>query len=445
MAALMVGVSGIRGIIGETLTPRVAAEFAQAYGTFLQGGHVVLGRDTRPSGEMFAQAAAAGLLAAGCRVTRLGVVMTPTIGHALATGSYDGGVMITASHNPPQWNGLKFLDRRGLAPAPEIARQIAEIYHQQAFRNEKTDFAPIDVDEDAGERHCDAVLEAVEVDTTPIRGLRVVLDSINGAGCLVSPTLLTSLGCEVVHLNGEPTGIFAHTPEPIAENLTQLCQAVREAKAAIGFAQDPDADRLAIVDERGNYIGEEYTLALAVRSVLGRRPGPVAANLSTSRMVDDIAARFGVEVIRTPVGEANVARGMLEHACVIGGEGNGGVIDPRITMVRDSLSAMSLVLQLMAETGRSISELVAELPRYVMIKQKFECPREQIVAAAERVAEHFADQRVDRADGTRVDFAEGWVHLRPSNTEPIVRIIAEAPQRETAEKLIAQVRAVAGF
>ena len=290
-----------------------------------------------------------------------------------------------------------------------------------------------------------AVLAALEVPVEPLKGLRVVLDSVNGAGCLHSPALLAALGCDVIHLNGEPTGQFAHLPEPIAENLTQLCQAVRETGSSVGFAQDPDADRLAIVDEHGDCIGEEYTLALATQLVLSRRPGPVAANLSTSRLVDVVAGRLGATVVRTPVGEANVARAVLDNGCVIGGEGNGGVIDPRITLVRDSLSAMSLVLQLMAASGKRISELVAALPRYAMIKQKFDCPRERIDAATAAVAEAFSDEKVNRADGTRVDFAQGWVHLRASNTEPIVRIIAEAEDQATARSLVERVRAAAGL
>lgn len=443
---LMVGVSGIRGIIGETLTPQVAAEFAEAYGTCLgRGSRVVLGRDTRPSGEMFVSAASAGLTATGCAVTQLGVVMTPTIGRAITDGGYDGGVMITASHNPSQWNGLKFLSERGLAPSPERAREIAAIREERRFRFEQESFPPVARDDHAGQRHVEAVLAAVEVPLEPLEGLPVVLDSVNGAGCLDSPALLARLGCEVVHLNGEPTGVFAHTPEPIAENLTGLCEAVRQTGASIGFAQDPDADRLAIVDERGDYIGEEFTLALAVQSVLSRRPGPVAANLSTSRLVDAAARPYGVEVVRTAVGEVNVAQGVLDHKCVLGGEGNGGVIDPRITLVRDSLSAMSLVLQLMAATGKPISTLVAELPRYVMIKQKFECPRERIDAATAAVAEAFSSESVNRTDGTRVDFEGGWVHLRASNTEPIVRIIAEARDESTANGLVELVRAAAGL
>lgn len=442
--ALMVGISGVRGIVGQTLTPQVALEFAQAYGTMLGGGRVVLARDSRPSGPMFAAAAAAGLMAAGCRVTHLGLVMTPTVGRAIRDGKYDGGMIITASHNPGQWNGLKFLDDLGVAPDPERARRIAEIRAAGSAAPPRAGYGWIDEDTQAGARHCQAVLAAREVDLKVLKGLRVVLDSINGAGCVDTPVLLAALGCEIVHVNGQPTGAFAHPPEPIRENLGDLCTAVRDARAAIGFAQDPDADRLAIVDEHGEYIGEEYTLALATWSVLSRRPGPVAANLSTSRMVDDIAARHGVSVVRTPVGESHVARRMLANHCVIGGEGNGGVIDPRICYVRDSLSAVSLILQLVAATGKSVSQLVAELPRYATIKQKFEMSRDRIDPAVKAVTRTFADRRPNTSDGVRVDFPEGWVHLRASNTEPILRIIAEAGSAGQALELVGQVRAAAG-
>jgi len=443
--ALMVGISGIRGIIGETLTPALAAEFAQAYGTYLGGGRLVIGRDTRPSGQMFAAAATSGLLAAGCEVVDLGLVMTPTIGRAIPDGGYDGGMMITASHNPSQWNGLKFLSSRGVAPEQEQARAIADIFYKKTFRQETHTFKPLIHDDQAGERHAEAVLKALDTPIASLKGMRVVLDSVNGAGCLTSPGFLARLGCELTHVNGEPTGVFAHTPEPIEENLGQLCDAVRSANADVGFAQDPDADRLAIVDETGRFIGEEFTLALATQFVLSHRPGPVAANLSTSRMIDAVAARFGVKVVRTPVGESNVAHGVLDNECVLGGEGNGGVIDPRVTLVRDSLSAMSFVLQLAAETGKKISELADELPSFVMIKQKFECPREKIDPATEAVALAFKDEKVDKADGTRVDFEQGWVHVRASNTEPIVRFIAEAADERTAAELIKRVRDAAGL
>lgn len=446
--ALMVSVSGVRGLVGDTLTPQLVLEFSQAYGAVLSGGEVVLARDSRPSGPMYLAAAAAGLLAAGCRVVQLDLAMTPTAGFAIRERKCAGGMIITASHNPAVWNGLKFLDENGLAPDPKLVEQIKSIRAAGAYKLVKSGHSPIVTDTQATARHVSAALATVETDISPLRGMRVVVDSINGAGCAAAPALLRGLGCEVVQINGEPHGNFAHTPEPIAENLGQLCDAVRSSKGAIGFAQDPDADRLAIVDENGKFIGEEYTLALATQFVLSKRPGPVAANLSTSRMVDDLAAGAGVSVLRTPVGEAHVARAMMASKCVIGGEGNGGVIDLRISPVRDSIQSMALVLQLMATTRKKVSELVSALPRYAMIKQKFEAGREQIAAAVERLAAAFdkrSDVRMNRSDGVRLDFEAGWVHLRPSNTEPIVRVIAEARDESVANDLIAKARAAAGM
>jgi phosphomannomutase len=255
----------------------------------------------------------------------------------------------------------------------------------------------------------------------------------------VTKKLLAGLGCEVVAINDEPTGVFAHTPEPTAQNVTTLCDVVREQKADIGFAQDPDADRLAIVDEDGTYIGEEYTLALVAKYVFSKQTGKAATNLSTSRMIDEIAASAGGSVIRTPVGEANVAAAMLEHNCIIGGEGNGGVIDLRVSPIRDSLVGIALVLQLLAETERSVSELVGEITRYYMIKEKFQADRsaaQQILSAAKRV---FAEAKVDMSDGCRFDFEDGWLHLRSSNTEPVIRVIAEARNESIARKYVDEV------
>jgi len=442
---LMVGVSGVRGVVGQTFNPELVLQFAQAYGTLLGGGPVVLARDSRPSGEMYALAAAAGLLAAGSQVTDLGIVMTPTVAHAIRTGGYRGGINVTASHNPADWNGLKFFDSQGIGPDANQIQRMAAIRTQGAYRLQTEGFGPVKADGDAGPRHVRAVLDAVEADVSRLKGKTVVLDSVNGAAGPHSRLLLEALGCRVILLNAEPTGRFAHPPEPLREHLGSLCTAVREAGAMAGFAQDPDGDRLAVVDECGEYIGEEYTLALAAQFVLSRRPGAVAANLSTSRLIDDVAARFGAEVVRTPVGESNVARAILEKGCVVGGEGNGGVIDPRLSLVRDSLSAMSLILQLTATTGKSISRLVADLPRYALIKQKIKCPRDRVDAAVFSVSRAFAEQRLNRTDGVRIDFPEGWVHLRASNTEPVLRVVAEAAGQAAAESLIRLVRQAAGL
>jgi phosphomannomutase len=287
------------------------------------------------------------------------------------------------------------------------------------------------------------VLDYVDVLGISSKRFKVVVDSVNGAGCVTSATLLSKLGCSVVHLNNTPNGQFPHEPEPVAKNLTQLADEVKRQKAACGFAQDPDADRLAIVDENGTYIGEEYSLALAAKLIMSKKPGSIAvANLSTSRMLDDIAAEHGGRVIRTAVGEANVVLAMQKHNATIGGEGNGGVIDTRIVPGRDSLVGMAYVLQLMADTGKTISQLVASLPRYEIVKTKFECRREDAERAVAAVKQAFANEKVDTQDGIRIDWPNCWVQARASNTEPIMRVFAEAPDRKTADEKIAAVQAV---
>ncbi len=267
---------------------------------------------------------------------------------------------------------------------------------------------------------------------------------MNGAGGPAGRCSWMNWGCQVVHVNAEPTGIFAHTPEPTKENLGDLCTQTLSEKADVGFAQDPDADRLAIVDEKGGYIGEEYTLALAAKHLFADKPGPAAANLSTSRMIDDLAAQAGGEcrVYRSAVGEANVVAAMKKHNCVFGGEGNGGIIDPRVVYVRDSITAMALTLQVMADEGKPLSEVVAALPSYVMVKQKFECDQERIARALAAVEKEFAGENISTIDGVRIDWPQGWVHVRGSNTEPIMRVIGEAGDTDTAEDLINRVRKV---
>lgn len=442
---LMMTVSGVRGVVGATMTPVLAAELGCAFGTHLRGGKVVVGRDSRPSGAMVQQAVVAGLLSTGCEVIQLGVASTPATALMVRRHGADGGVVITASHNPIIWNGIKFLTNEGLAPPPEQAEQIYAIYRNKAFALADVErLGAPQSDPSAADAHVETTLAIVDPALIAAARFRVVLDSINGAGGVEGKMLLEALGCELVHINAEPNGRFAHTPEPLAESLTQLCETVRSRQAAVGFGQDPDADRLAIVDENGVYIGEEYTLALAARYMFASQPGPAAANLSTSRMIDDVAAQFGgvCKVYRSPVGEANVVATMKAHGCRFGGEGNGGIIDLRVGPVRDSLVAMALTLQLMAVTRKSISQLVAEIPRYVMIKQKFDCPRDRVARVLAAVRARYENVPVNDIDGLRLDFPDGWVHIRGSNTEPIVRIIAEAPTAQRAEGLIADMRQI---
>ena len=453
MEALMIGVSGMRGTIGGTLTPAVVCRMAAAFATWLAEGpgpvngkahRVVFGRDSRPSGPWVRDAAVAALTASGLEVIDLDVVTTPGVAMMVKHLNADAALIATASHNPIQWNGLKFLNRESVAPPPADAAAIKQFYEHQ-----KTDFVRVEnlvapkKNTETHALHVRRVLEHVDTLGISSKRFKVVLDSVNGAGCVATATLLSRLGCELIHINNTPDGKFPHEPEPTEANLTGLADEVRRQRAAVGFAQDPDADRLALVDEKGRYIGEEYSLALAAMWMLSRKPGGVAVtNLSSSRMLDDIAAQSGGRVLRTPVGEANVISTMLANNAVIGGEGNGGVIDSRIVPGRDSLVGIAYVLALMASTGKSISQLVAEIPRYEIVKTKFECRREDADRAVAAIKNQFSSERIDTQDGIRIDWPDAWVHARPSNTEPIMRIIAEAPDRATADAKIAMVRAI---
>jgi phosphomannomutase len=453
MEALMIGVSGMRGTIGGTLTPAVVGRMAGAFAAWLREGppplngkhfRVIFGRDSRPSGYWVQDAASAALIAAGIEVIDLDIVTTPGVAMMVRYLGADAGIIATASHNPIEWNGLKFLNRDCVAPPPADAAAIRTLYDDNRVR-----LAPVQEmipplrNGETHALHVKKVLEHVDVLGISSRRFKVVLDSVNGAGCVATATLLNKLGCQLIHINAIPNGKFPHEPEPSEKNLTGLSDEVRRQKAAVGFAQDPDADRLAIVDEHGTYIGEEYSLALAARLILSKKEGGLAvANLSSSRMLDDIAAKYDCRVIRTAVGEANVISAMLENHAIIGGEGNGGVIDPRIVPGRDSLVGIAYTLQLMTATGKSISELVKQFPRYQIVKTKFECRREDANRAVAAVREKFASEKIDTQDGIRIDWPDSWVHARPSNTEPIMRIIAEAPDRAAADQRIAMVREV---
>lgn len=468
----MLSVSGIRGIVGASMTEAVVRSFAAAYGRFLQGADTAagaraitlcIGRDSRPSSEAFAGVAADALARIGCNVIDLGLVATPTAGLAITHHHAAGGIVVTASHNPAPWNGLKPLNRDGVAPPPEQSARVLDAFHNAqsdggaaaAEANERGDITP---DPDATARHVKRVLKRVDVTRIRRAAFSVVLDSINGAGCAGGRMLLDALGCHITHLNGTPDGDFAHTPEPTAANLTDLAQRTADAGAAIGFAQDPDADRLAIIDEHGRYIGEEYTLVLAAWSLLKRIDDErascaIAVNLSTSRMIDDLAARFpGCRIVRSAVGEANVVSAMQAEDAVIGGEGNGGVILPAVCWVRDSLSSMALVLDLLAADDADsapLSALVDSLPRYAIIKTSFDLTRiggrDALPTMIERVMTANPTARASTVDGLRLDWAEGWVHLRPSNTEPIVRLIAESDTETRAADLIERVATQAGL
>jgi phosphomannomutase len=446
----MIGISGARGTIGGSLTPLVITRLVDAFSVFLKRQKnarsplkIVFGRDSRPSGLWVRDAAVSSLIANGVEVIDLDIVTTPGVAMMVRQLGADAGVIATASHNPIDWNGLKFLNRDGIAPPPADAEEIIRIYN-----NNQADYVRVGQlilprhDTQTHALHVKRVLDHVDVLGISSRRYKVVLDSVNGAGCIPTATLLSKLGCELIHLNGIPDGRFPHEPEPTEKNLTGLAEEVRRQHADVGFAQDPDADRLAIVDENGTYIGEEYSLALAAKWILSRRPGIAVANLSSSRMLDDIAAQYNSRVIRTPVGEANVIQTMLSNNASIGGEGNGGVIDPRIVPGRDSLVGIAYVLQLMADSKLTISGLVAQIPRYYITKTKFPCARENANRVVEALKKHFSCEKIDTQDGIRIDFPQAWLHARPSNTEPIMRIIAEAPDIQKADNIITQANEV---
>lgn len=505
----MIGVSGLRGIVGESLTIDVACRFGAAFGAWLadrirSGAQVpgakrwdpagetapvpvvVVGRDGRAGGEELLECAVIGLRSVGCRVLDAGVLMTPSAGVLVDDLRADGALLVTASHNPQQWNGLKCViwnppeieGAAACAPPAELARQIIER------------FEAIECDPDTGggsrepvtaQAHLNNLLIAIDPLAPPGErpmgaGVRVALDSVNASGRELGAQLLQSLGCALFHYGAEATGRFPHEPEPTRENLTEFAAKVKAHGADVGFAQDPDADRLAIIDERGAYIGEEYTLVLAALALLEGLPEATApggegkgnagrpvivTNLSTSRMIDDVAAQAGAEVVRTPVGEANVVEAMKRLSAegrrvILGGEGNGGVIWPQVTLVRDSLSAMALTLALRARRQAPISQIVRQIPAYAIEKRKAPLARREDAAPAlARLRAHFErggasgdsrPSRIDEQDGLRLDFdaRRAWLHVRPSNTEPICRLIAEAPDAAAAKRLADEAEAAMG-
>ncbi|HEY3219730.1 MAG TPA: phosphoglucosamine mutase [Gemmatimonadales bacterium] len=474
---LMVSVSGVRGLVGTDLTPEVVARWAAAFGTWAGDGKrpsgrravrpsIVLGRDARTSGPMFAGAAIAGLQSVGCDVIDVGLVATPTVQLAVEHHRAAGGIILTASHNPIEWNALKFVGPDGIFLDTVAGTRVRELAAGESLpRAGYNAIGDVEADADAISRHLGAVLALRGVDVKAIRRrrFRVALDTVRGAGGALMPELLDRLGCRVAAINQETDGLFPRSPEPVPENLKALGALVRRKNADIGIAVDPDVDRLAIVDEKGRPIGEDYTLAFAVRAVLGGsadrrmggskrrsdhptiRPSDVVCNLSTSLVVEDAAREYGAKVVRAPVGEAYVARKMLELKAVIGGEGNGGVMYPALHVGRDAPVALALVLSLLARERVSVSELVARAPRYTIVKAKLELGArgrepgklDQVYAELRRC---FPDATADTQDGLRLAWPDRWLHVRPSGTEPIIRLIAEAPTSANAERLIEEGR-----
>lgn len=437
---LKISISGVRGVIGESLTPILLTRFAQAFGTYIGARTIVIGRDPRTSGEMVKQAVVAGLLSTGCRILDVGMCPVPTIQLLVRHHRAHGGIAITASHNPAEWNALKFIGEGGFFLNTGQARELLDIYHQGEYKRvggtELRDVAEVS---GATDLHIQTIMDALGPLPTRKRKLRVVLDACNGAGSIAGPKLLEALGAEVFTINVTPDGSFPRPAEPLAENLGDLCAAVRARQADVGFAQDMDADRLAIVSEAGVAIGEEYTLLLATVNVLGKNPGPVVANLSTTSALQEIVSRFGCPLSLSKIGEVNVTEEMQKQHAVIGGEGNGGVIYPRLNFARDSLVGMALIMQMLGETGQTITELAESLPRFAMIKEKLVCPSDKISAVLRVLRQEYAAYPMDLRDGVKISLPNGWFLVRGSNTEPIIRVIAEAEREAEARAIIDRV------
>ena len=449
MSELIISVSGLRGVIGETLTPEVAIRYATAFSAETPPGRFVITRDGRPTGVMLSHAIHAGLNAVGRDTIEAGVAATPTTGMLIRELGLAGGIQISASHNPSEYNGIKLFSAEGRVISKIPGAAVLQRYQMNSIRD--IQWVPHDrVGKliyciDVNEVHLEKVLQTVDVEAIRNRKFKVLLDSNRGAGSLLGEMLLKALGCEIVLLGGKPDGLFEHTPEPTAENLQSVFEKVKNAKVDVGFCQDPDADRLAVIDQNGRYIGEEYTVALCVEHVLRnhvmrmRMKGPIVMNCSSSRMTQDIAERYGVPLFRSPVGEANVVDLMLEKEAMFGGEGNGGPIDPDVGLVRDSFVGMAQILDAMCLRKKTIAELADELPRYEIVKRKITLPPgttpDRIRAMLDELEKKFSDQKCDRQDGLRIDWPYGWALIRGSNTEPILRIFAEAKTEAEAVAL----------
>ena len=440
---LMTSVSGIRGIVGESLTPEIIVKFVSAFGQKMSGKKVVIGGDPRVSSHFIRPLIFGTLQACGCEVIDVGIAPTPTIEIAVKTLETAGAIAVTASHNPIEWNGLKFIGPDGLF-LPE--REIYGLF-QEAEKRKRTyvgweKLGKVEEYTEAIEDHLKLVLNLPYLDIKKIRKkkFRIALDCVNGAGNKIVPLLLEKLGCEVFPINEEPTGIFAHNPEPVPQNLVELAKTVKKHHADLGIAVDPDADRLAMISNEGNPLGEEYTLALAAKFLLSKKLGYVVVNLSTSRVIDDIAQYYNVLLFKTKVGEINVSQKMQEVDAVIGGEGNGGVILPELHLGRDAAVGIALILQFLTEFDGTISQLKQSLPQYYILKDKEFIQNVDSDRVIEHFSEKYKNEQLDLTDGLRIDRADSWIHLRKSNTEPIIRLIVESRTPEISWRILQELK-----
>jgi phosphomannomutase len=443
---LKIGVAGIRGVVGEFLTPSLACEFGRAFGTYVGRGRVIVGRDTRRSGPMLQHAVHCGLLAAGCEVIDVGVLPTPTIQIYAGATRARGGIALTASHNPAPYNALKLFNARGLFFNSYERTELIDLYHQSSFYEASNDQIRCVLQErEAPKRlHIKRVLAQVDVEAIRRRKFRVAVDCVNGAAAVMTPSFLREeLGCDVFAINDEPDGRFPREPEPVPEALGALAELVRTERCDVGFAHDPDGDRLAVVDEKGSVLENDDLLALAVDAALEHLPGDVAVNLTTTAAVDDIARKRGRTVYRTPVGEANVVEMLEAVGAAIGGEGqSGGIIFPHVHLCRDSYSGMALFLGRLAATGSSMSQLADALPRYQRRFGKVPYRHGRLGQVMQTLERNYPDGQVDRTDGLKVSWPDRWIHVRASNTEPLLRYSAEAPTADQADALAADLQSL---
>jgi phosphomannomutase len=428
---LIASTSGLRGVVGNGLDPVLVTAYGAAFGTFLKKGKVVLGSDTRPSGEMLRRAVTSGLTSVGIDVVDIGIVPTPTVEIAIKELGTQGGICVTASHNPAEWNALKFFNGNGEFLTAAQFKKLSNIFASSRFAFKSTGgLGQLTFQQGWIEKHVRKVLGVTLLKKAAVKRqkLTVVVDAINGAGSRALPMLLERLGAEVVRINCDGSGKFVHNPEPTPKNLGELCRAVKKHRADIGMACDPDADRLALVDETGKAISEELTLTIAVREVLSSKKGPTVINLSTSRVTAEVARSMDSPVFFSKVGEANVVEMMRRHHAVVGGEGNGGVIFPAVHAGRDSLVGAALVLSALAREKTPISELVDSFPAYYNIKGKAGLPKDfsaRLTSFEKQAPRLIGKFKADRRDGLRLDFGAGWLQIRTSNTEPIFRVIVE--------------------
>jgi len=444
----MISVSGIRGIFGTDLTPENLAQFTAAYGTWLKGGTVVLGRDSRVTGEICEDIVASTLASVGCDVIKVGIVPTPTVAMGVLKHNADGGIIISASHNPAEWNALKLLNSTSEFMTADQGKEMIAISESGKFDYKKYDeIGKISVDDSLLEYHVNEILNLPYIDPNIIRSanLSVAVDAVNGAGSEAVPMLLNKLGVKTVNkIHCTPNGLFPHNPEPLPEHLTEICELVKTSGSSIGVVTDPDADRLALVDDTGTLFGEEYTQATVFDFILSKKSGATATNLSSSRVADDISKKYNQVCHRSAVGEINVVKKMQEVDAVVGGEGSGGIIVPDLHYGRDALVGIACVLQHLAESNLSSSELRATYPDYFMSKSKIQL--DELGKDADDVLDfvkgHYADLNPNTVDGVKVDFEEGWVHLRKSNTEPIIRIYTEGGSLEAAKAFAEKVKSI---